>query len=141
MKSIPSITERSRQDVDLNTLCHENSQERKVYFNVHKVYEELASYKFESTIEIKCGNAYFLKVRQIGETIYTLNKSLVVEELNDIVKNLFNDTLLTLKKHREGFDTNSKRKSTHPDIIISPNVISDYYSNDNYKDLLKSCSF
>jgi hypothetical protein len=138
MNSTSSITQNFTLNVDRTTECSDESGRKSIYLNVSKVYEKLDTFVFQSTLEIKCDNVYYLKIQQTGYTKYHLtDATLRDEELQAAVNSLFADTLASLEDFRER-DNARRQDSRVPAISLPTNLLANYFSSANYQDLRKS---
>ena len=139
MNSTASIAQNVTLDVDLASICSDASGQKSVHFNVSKLYKGQDNFVFESTLEIRCKNAYYLNVKQTGHAQFDLrNSPLTVEDIHSIVTGLFDDTLASWQDFRERDNSSVQNKSVSA-ISVPANLLEQYLSSPNYFDLLKCC--
>jgi hypothetical protein len=118
-------------------LCSELGAEH-IFFNVHKIYQSLNAFTFQSTLLIKCGTMFQLKIEQTlqAEYDYQHNK-LTGEAFKQIIEQLYADSEKALQEHIERNRTMGPNNI--PKITATSNVFSNYLSSINYTDLYRAC--
>ena len=138
MNSIATINQRSTIFPDIDTKHCGDLGDEHIHFNVHKIYTGLDSFTLQSSLLVKCGKGYELKIEQTLRSVYNFtDNALTNAVLNETIAGLFADSLHSLQQHIENAKKNATR--TMPSITITDHILKNYLASLNYKDLHKSC--
>lgn len=140
MRSIARINQHNQIIPDINKQsCRDLGNER-IFFNVHKIYVELESFTFESTMGIKCGAVFILEIVQALQARYDLKDNIFDSgTLHEIITTLYSDSINSLQGYLDHSIKVAKRGM--PNITVTTKVLDDYLLSPNYKDLHKSFFF